>query len=84
MYSQKNGITSSSSQNSSGQGASNSKSPFHTMSQYQPTKSQLNSETGGNVKFTGHFKDKIDEREKYLTAKYPNHQMVCFDFIISS
>ncbi|CAF0721142.1 unnamed protein product [Brachionus calyciflorus] len=29
-----------------------------------------------NVKFSGLiFKEKIDEREKYLTAKYPNHQM---------
>lgn len=28
------------------------------------------------VKFSGLiFKEKIDEREKYLTAKYPNHQM---------
>lgn len=34
------------------------------------------SNTGSvNVKFSGFFKDKIDEREKYLTAKYPNHQM---------
>ena len=29
----------------------------------------------GNVKFSGLFKEKIDDREKYLTAKYPNHQM---------
>jgi protein phosphatase 1 regulatory subunit 14B len=28
-----------------------------------------------NVKFIGFFENKIDEREKYLTAKYPNHQM---------
>lgn len=29
-----------------------------------------------NVKFSGLiFKEKIDDREKYLTAKYPNHQM---------
>ena len=29
-----------------------------------------------NVKFSGFVKpEKIDEREKYLTAKYPNHQM---------
>jgi hypothetical protein len=27
------------------------------------------------VKFIGFFENKIDEREKYLTAKYPNHQM---------
>ncbi len=33
-------------------------------------------DNSGNVKFSGQFKDKIDEREKYLTAKYPNHQMV--------
>ena len=38
--------------------------------------SSSTSSTGSvNVKFTGFFKDKIDEREKYLTAKYPNHQM---------
>jgi 16S rRNA C1402 (ribose-2'-O) methylase RsmI len=34
-----------------------------------------NSHQVANVKFSGFFKDKIDEREKYLTAKYPNHQM---------
>lgn len=31
--------------------------------------------TNGNVKFAGLFKEKCDDREKYLTAKYPNHQM---------
>jgi hypothetical protein len=29
----------------------------------------------GNVKFSDFYKDSIDDREKYLTAKYPNHQM---------
>ena len=43
---------------------------------------QMNST--GNVKFSGHCKEKIDEREKYLTAKYPNHQMVCFVSILNS
>ena len=46
------------------------KSSFHLMAQQN--------ENNGNVKFSGQFKDKIDEREKYLTAKYPNHQMVTF------
>jgi len=39
---------------------------------------QLSTESNssnGNVKFSGLFKEKIDDREKYLTAKYPNHQM---------
>ena len=31
--------------------------------------------SNGNVNFSGLFKEKIDNREKYLTAKYPNHQM---------
>lgn len=40
------------------------------------TTSSTSSTGSVNVKFTGCFlKDKIDEREKYLTAKYPNHQM---------
>ena len=36
--------------------------------------SSLNN-ANGNVKFSGMFKEKTDDREKYLTAKYPNHQM---------
>jgi hypothetical protein len=44
------------------------KSSFHMITQHN--------DNSGNVKFSGQFKDKIDEREKYLTAKYPNHQMV--------
>ena len=39
------------------------------------TSSSTSSTGSVNVKFTGFFKDKVDEREKYLTAKYPNHQM---------
>ncbi len=39
------------------------------------TNSSTSSTGSVNVKFSGFFKDKIDEREKYLTAKYPNHQM---------
>lgn len=31
--------------------------------------------SNNNVKFIGFFDKQIDEREKYLTAKYPNHQM---------
>jgi hypothetical protein len=45
-------------------------------SSVQSKTNQMNSP--GNVKFSGHCKEKIDEREKYLTAKYPNHQMVGF------
>ncbi len=33
------------------------------------------SSLNANVKFSGLFKEKNDDREKYLTAKYPNHQM---------
>lgn len=57
--------------------------------QYQPIKSIINysnsnisdlsssnNSNSSNVKFSGLIvKEKIDDREKYLTAKYPNHQM---------
>ncbi|RNA16900.1 phosphatase 1 regulatory subunit 14B [Brachionus plicatilis] len=45
------------------------------------SRAKMNSNTtasscSSNVKFSGLiFKEKIDDREKYLTAKYPNHQM---------
>lgn len=51
-------------------------------SAYTSTKGSVNNQsesfhtsTNGNVKFAGLFKEKVDDREKYLTAKYPNHQM---------
>lgn len=37
--------------------------------------SSSHSASPNNVKFIGFHTEKIDEREKYLTAKYPNHQM---------
>lgn len=51
----------------------------HSFSQLKPTNCVSDYSNGssnnGNVKFTGLFTEKIDDREKYLTAKYPNHQM---------
>lgn len=46
----------------------------HSFSQQLSSDSSC-SQQNGNVKFSGLFKEKIDDREKYLTAKYPNHQM---------
>lgn len=42
---------------------------------YSSSGSSSTCSTNGNVKFSGLFKEKIDDREKFLTAKYPNHQM---------
>ena len=65
----------SSSTNGSISSISNSKSNNAYSSSCNSTSSSTSSTGSVNVKFTGFFKDKIDEREKYLTAKYPNHQM---------
>ena len=85
MYAQKNSASSSSQTN--GQ-SSNQKSSFHMISSSSSSSASnkmANAETNciknspnnnGNVKFSTHVKEKIDEREKYLTAKYPNHQML--------
>lgn len=80
MYAQKNAVSSSSVQSTSSTG----QKATSTNSSVQPTKMATNNEaicmksspTNGNVKFSTHVKEKIDEREKYLTAKYPNHQML--------
>lgn len=55
----------------------NAKKNNYSNTSSSSTSSSSTSSTGSaNVKFTGFFKDnKVDEREKYLTAKYPNHQM---------
>jgi hypothetical protein len=49
----------------------------HQQQQQQQQQQQHNNQhsNSNNVKFTGFHTEKIDEREKYLTAKYPNHQM---------
>ena len=55
---------------------SNNNSKNNGYSSICSSTSSSTSSTGSvNVKFAGFFKDKVDEREKYLTAKYPNHQM---------
>ena len=42
---------------------------------YSSSSSSSTCSANVNVKFSGLFKEKIDDREKFLTAKYPNHQM---------
>lgn len=58
---------------------SNNPKKYNSKTLASSSSSSTNSSTSStgsvNVKFSGFFKDKIDEREKYLTAKYPNHQM---------
>ena len=36
--------------------------------------------TTSNVKFSGFHCEQIDDREKYLTAKYPNHQVNSYSY----
>lgn len=64
---------------SNGNNSSNNAKKYSSKTLASSSSSSTNSSTSStgsvNVKFSGFFKDKIDEREKYLTAKYPNHQM---------